>query len=102
MEETREWPGRWAQHKRKSPLPPEAERVRRWLRKIMKEKKITQAELSERADVGLGQVNRIVNGCSEMRITTLMKLAGAMGYRVVFVAEEKVQQAREKKAQEVG
>ena len=97
MEPKAEWPGKWAEHRRKSPLPPEAERIRKWLRKVVKEKKITQAELSERADIGLGQVNRIMNGCSEMRISTLMKVVEAVGYRVVFVPEEKMQKMKEKK-----
>ena len=83
-------------------MPPEAEKIRKWLRKTMKEKKMTQEKLSVEADVSLGQISRILNGCSETRVVTLMKLAGAMGYRVVLVPEEKVQKMKEKKAREAG
>lgn len=67
MEEKREWPGKWAEHRRKSPIPPEAEKIRKWLKKTMKEKKMTQAKLSVEADVALGQISRILSGCSETR-----------------------------------
>ena len=56
----------------------------------MKEKNMTQTQLSVEADVALGQIRRILNGCSETRAVTLMKLARALGYRMVLVPDDRL------------
>jgi len=97
MSEKTEWPGEWAKHRRKTPIPKEAEKVRKWLRKTMKERKVTHAALAERIGVAPSHITRIATGCSELRVSTLVRIVEALGYRMVFIPEDKIREARERK-----
>lgn len=89
----REGTGEYAKRRRKTPLPEEAERVRRWIRRTMKDQEITQGELAERIGMTQGQMCRIMTGCSEARTSTLVRMVQALGYRMVFVPEEQARKA---------
>lgn len=91
--------GLYAKKRRRSPLPDESERVRRRLRKIVEDLGITQTELAERAGLTQVQVCRILTGCSEMKVSTLVKLVEALELRMMFVPEAQLRAAREKQRQ---
>ena len=92
----RDGDGRWARSVRHTPLPAEAEKVRRWIKRTIQKKQITHDDLSQAAGISLTQLSRITAGCSETKISTLVRIVEALGYRMVFIPEDKIREARER------
>ena len=95
----REGSGQYARSRRKTPLPEGAERVRRWLKKLMRDGQVTQMELAEAAGVTQAQICRVLTGASEMKVGTLVRMVEGLGYRLVFVPAEQFEQAKARKAE---
>ena len=71
-----------------------AKRFGAWLRRARKVRGITQGELSIRAGVGYSTISYIETGHRDPVIGTVLQLADALGYRMVFV--DKVELERRK------
>lgn len=97
--QTAEWPSGsvWARHHRQEPITIEADRARKWLIKTMKDQKLTQAELAERIGTDPSQISRIKNGIMEPRIGLMIRIAEAIGMKMVFIPKEQFEKMRGQK-----
>lgn len=61
-----------------------AKRFGAWLRRARKVRGITQGELAIRAEVSYSSISYIETGHRDPTIGTVLQLADALGYRMVF------------------
>jgi transcriptional regulator with XRE-family HTH domain len=71
----------------------------RWVRKngkrlrgLRKERRISRKLLADEAGVNVSQINRTEAG-QDIRLSTLLKICGGLGYRLEFVLEEICEEA---------
>lgn len=66
--------------------PEEARRFGAWLRKALKARQITQNEFADMAGIGPACLSYIVQGHTDPRISTVIRILRALGLRMVFTA----------------
>lgn len=64
--------------------PMEARRFGVWLKKTLKDRGITQAEFADSVGMNAMNLNCIINGHSDLRLTTAVRIARGLGLRIVF------------------
>lgn len=64
--------------------PAEARRFGAWVRKALKDRGITQAEFADSVGMNAMNLNCIINGHSDLRLTTAVRIARGLGLRIVF------------------
>jgi|GEM_PF-1077590 len=54
------------------------------LKELRKRRKMTQTELAERLGIGKGRVSKIENGKLNLTLSTIQKIASALGAKISF------------------
>ena len=84
----RKFTGAYARSRRKEPLPEEAAEIQEWLRQYCRKMDVTQEDLAERTGLSLRQVCRFLTGCSEMKLSALVRVMMALKIRIIFQVTE--------------
>lgn len=64
--------------------PAEARRFGAWVKKMLRKRGLTQAEFADSIGMNVMNLNCILNGHSDLRLTTAIRIARGFGLRIVF------------------
>lgn len=69
-------------------VPEETQRFARWCKRARRARGVTQEQLAEQAGLGMATVSYLESGRRDPCISTVIRIAEALHYRMVFVSQE--------------
>lgn len=70
--------------------PAEARKFGAWVRKMLQAQGVTQAEFADRIGMNAMNLNCIINGHSDLRLTTAVRIARGFGLSLAFAPSRRI------------